>query len=75
VRFWLHSVYLPNLEEPAGFSGEKEDEELEGVIVGFSDSGASLKAFAVVEVAGQPSLVVPVADLRLVPPPAVSEVD
>jgi len=76
VRFSPRSVFLSNREESAGVSAEeKEDEELEGVIVGFSDSGASMKAFAVVEVVGRPSLVVPVDELRLVPPPALSEVE
>ena len=70
MRFSLHSVFLPNREDSADSStGEKEDEELEGVIVSFSDSGASLKAFAVVEVVGRPSLVVPVEDLRPVAQP------
>ena len=63
VRFSARSVFLPNPEEAVNFAG---NDELEGIITGFSDSGASLKAYAVVEVVRKLSLVVPIQELRLV---------
>jgi hypothetical protein len=65
VRFSAHNVFLANQEEAANLASG--DEEFEGMIVGFSDSGALVKAYAVVEVARKLSFVVPVQDLRLVP--------
>ena len=44
-------------------------DELQGTITAFSDSGASVKAYAVVEVVRKLSLVVPVDDLSLISGP------
>jgi hypothetical protein len=64
VRFSAHNVFLANQEEAASLASG--DEEFEGRIIGFSDSGALVKAYAVVEVVRKLSFVVPVQDLRLV---------
>jgi len=69
VRFSSRSVYLPNPEEALALSFASGDDELEGTIAGFSDSGAEVHAYAVVEVIHKRSLVVPVSDLRLVSGP------
>lgn len=52
-----------------------ECDELEGTIVGFSDSGATARAYAVVEVVRKLSLVVPVNELTLVYGPDENAVD
>jgi len=39
---------------------------MEGTIVDFSDSGLQLRVFAVIEVCGEQTVVVPVRKLRLV---------
>lgn len=67
MRFSARSVFLPNPEEVASFASDFD--ELEGIIASFSDSGASAKAYAVVEVVRKLSLVVPVEELSLVSGP------
>jgi hypothetical protein len=67
VRFSAGSVFLPNLEEAVGLFSR--DDYLEGTIASFSDSGASSKVFAIVEVVRKLSLVVPVDDLILISGP------
>lgn len=64
VRFSANSVFLANQEEAASLGCSNE--EFEGRIIGFSDSGALVKAYAVVEVVRKLSFVVPVQDLKLV---------
>jgi hypothetical protein len=64
VRFSAQSIFLPNQEEIASFASPNE--EFEGIITGFSDSGSSIKAYAVVEVVRKLSFVVPAPDLRSV---------
>lgn len=64
VRFSARSVFLPNTEEAVSFAAGRD--ELEGTIAGFSDSGASAKVYAVVEVVRKLSLIVPVDDLSVV---------
>ena len=73
MRFSALSVFLPNQEEAVSFASGND--ELEGIITGFSDSGALLKAYAVVEVVRKLSLVVPVHDLRLVSDPEPNSVE
>jgi len=64
VRFSAHNIFLPNQEETGSLTfGE---EEFEGVITGFSDSGEIPRAYAVVEVVRTLSFVVSVPDLRLI---------
>jgi hypothetical protein len=43
-------------------------EEVEGVVIGFSDSGAQSRVFAVIEVVQKQEVVVPVDKLRLIGP-------
>jgi hypothetical protein len=64
VTFSAHNIFLPNQDEAGSLTFE--DEELEGVITGFSDSGEVPRAFAVVEVVRRMSFVVSVPDLRLI---------
>jgi hypothetical protein len=67
VRFSPRSVFLSNPEEAMSLG--PEGDELEGTIVGFSDSGTAAKAYAVVEVVRKLLLVIPVNDLSLIPGP------
>jgi hypothetical protein len=67
VRFSAQHIFLPNQEEAEGLI--HGDEEYEGVITGFSDSGESRRAYAVVEVVRRLSFVVSVPDLRLISEP------
>jgi hypothetical protein len=63
VRFEPTDIFLPDPDEllqPAG--------ELEGVVVGFSDSGAAARVFAVVEVVQKQEVVVPVDKLHPIGP-------
>lgn len=63
VSFTRADVFLPGPEElfPVA-SGEA----LEGVVIGFSDSGARVRVFAVVEVVRKQEVVVPVHKLRVI---------
>jgi len=56
-------VFLPGAEALAATWSDAA--EVEGTIVEFSDSGASSRVFAVVEVVEKRTLVVPVAALHL----------
>ena len=67
VRFSASSVFLANPEETASLTSGCD--ELGGTIASFSDSGASVRAYAVVEVVRKVSLVVPVDELILVSSP------
>ncbi len=68
VRVARASVFLPSRTELQEFA--PGDEELEGTIIGFSDSGSRPKAYAVVEVVRRLSLVVPVEQLRVTSSPS-----
>jgi hypothetical protein len=65
VRFHLADVFLPSVAELHAVLGEEE--ELEGTVVDFSDSGSRRGAFAVVqlEVVVKRTAIVPVEKLRL----------
>lgn len=63
VRFERSDMFLPSPEELLPGAGE-----LEGVVIGFSDSGAQQRVFAVVEVVQRQEVVVPVEKLRLIGP-------
>jgi hypothetical protein len=63
VRFLASEVFLANDEHLV--SEPTSSGEMEGVIVDFSDSGARLRAFAVVELAAGQTIVVPVEKLRI----------
>jgi len=59
VRFRASSIFLSPTPEPIS-----PDEELEGTVVGFSDSGNQPSVFAVIEVVRNQTLVVPVSELQ-----------
>ncbi len=63
MRFQVSEVFLANQE--AWLSAPAGATEIRGVIVGFSDSGAKLRAFAVVELIDGQTIVVPVEKLTL----------
>jgi hypothetical protein len=66
VRFQVTDIFLPN---PGGvLVAPTEGAELEGTIVGFSDSGHKSRVFAVVEVVRTQSLVVPMEKLQVIDP-------
>lgn len=67
MRFSAQSVYLLNPRDAACLASW--DGDVEGMIIGFSDSGAQAKAYAVVEVVRRMSLVVSVEGLSLVSSP------
>jgi protein tyrosine phosphatase (PTP) superfamily phosphohydrolase (DUF442 family) len=67
VRLPVHSVFLPCQDEVRRFADG--DEELDGIVLGFSDSGGSSNAYAVVEVKRTMSLVVPIHALKLITDP------
>lgn len=62
VRFQIADVFL--MSPGAVFAPLPADTQLEGTIVGFSDSGLKTRFFAVVEVVRVQSLVVPVEKLE-----------
>jgi len=64
VRFQASEVFLANQE--AWLSAPPGLTEMRGVIVDFSDSGAKLRAFAVIELIDGQTIVVPVEKLTLV---------
>jgi hypothetical protein len=68
VRFRGSNIFLPGA---AGWSAAlSEEPELEGTIVGFSDSGSKPRYFAVIEVVKRHTLIVPVEKLDVVKPAA-----
>jgi hypothetical protein len=66
VRFRVSDVFLPN--EEAVLATPQAEEELEGIIVDFSDSGHKARVFALVDVVRRQTLVVPVEKLETVLP-------
>lgn len=67
MRFNVSDVFLPN---PEGvFSAAPGEEEVEGTVVNFSDSGSKVRVFAVVDVIRRQTVVVPVEKLRKVGAP------
>jgi hypothetical protein len=64
VRFQIAAVFLPS---PGGVPlAIEEDQELEGTILDFSDSGSKPRIFAVVEVVRTQSYIVPVERLEVI---------
>lgn len=64
VRFRISDIFLPS---PAELPTElSQSPELEGEIVDFSDSGLELRVFAVVEISGLRTVVIPVSRLEVV---------
>ncbi|MEJ2009461.1 MAG: hypothetical protein P8Z30_15120 [Acidobacteriota bacterium] len=64
MHFRIADVFLTRPEELLkAFSSE---EEAEGTVVGFSDSGSEPRAFAVVDVVRRQNVIIPTAKLRIV---------
>jgi hypothetical protein len=67
VRFSVSDVFLPN---PEGvFVAAPGEDEVEGTVLKFSDSGAKARVFAVVEVIHRQTIIVPVEKLQMIKPP------
>lgn len=66
VRFALGDVFLPSQETV--LAPLPRETELEGTVVDFSDSGADLRVFAVVDVVRKQAVVVPVEKLEVIIP-------
>ena len=64
VRFRISDVFLPGPAEM--LADTSQDPEMEGQIVDFSDSGLEQRVFAVVQLPGPQTVVVPVARLEVV---------
>ena len=64
VHFRISDVFLPPPEDL--FNAASAEEEVEGTIIGFSDSGSKTRAFAVVDVVRSHNVVVPTANLRII---------
>jgi hypothetical protein len=56
-------VFLPPSEEPL-----TPDQDLEGTVIDFSDSGTEAQVFAVIEVIRKQTLIVPVIELHPISP-------
>jgi len=65
VRFRVSDVFLPS-QDALRFTSIGED-ELEGTIVDFSDSGQNSRVFAVIDVVRTKTVVVPVEKLQTLP--------
>ena len=63
MRFHLADVFLPSAADLSVVS--LVEEELEGTVVDFSDSGSTPNAFAVIEVIQKRTVIVPVEKLSL----------
>lgn len=63
VHFRVSDVFLPQPEEL--FKPLSAEEELEGRIVSFSDSGSKARAFAVIDVTRTQNVIVPTAKLQI----------
>lgn len=63
MRFRATDIFLPSAE---GVLSVSPGEELEGVVVNFSDSGSTSRAFAVVDLIRRQNVVVPVEKLEVV---------
>ena len=65
VSFRISDVFLP---EPSEALAQLTPEvEVNGVVVEFSDSGNSLRSYAVVRITAQQSVLLPVGTLRVLP--------
>jgi len=64
VHFRIADVFLPRPEDL--LDAPSAEEEVEGTVVGFSDSGSESRAFAVVDVVRHQNVIIPTAKLRIV---------
>jgi hypothetical protein len=62
VRFRVGSVFV--WPEEGVLCALPQDSEIDGTVIGFSDSGAESRVFAVVEVTRKYAVIVPVRDLK-----------
>ncbi len=63
MRFLVKDVFLPTPEHV--FAPLPPDAEMEGTVIGFSDSGLRADAFAVVEALRRQTLIVPIEKLAV----------
>lgn len=63
VSFYIADVFLPEPSEV--LASLTPEAETNGVIVEFSDSGSDLRAYAVVRITTQQSVLLPVSALRV----------
>lgn len=63
VHFRASDVFLPQQEDL--FKAPLAEEELEGTIVGFSDSGSKARAFAVIDIVRTQNVIVPTSKLQI----------
>lgn len=61
MRFRISDVFLPSPE--SAFAPPSAEEEVEGTIVDFSDSGERTRVFALIDVIRKQTVVVPVEKL------------
>jgi hypothetical protein len=54
--------------EQSSFAAPPDDAEIEGKVIGFSDSGSESRVFAVVEVTKTRTLIVRVSELEVIKP-------
>jgi hypothetical protein len=64
VRFRAGSVFV--WPQEGSLSALPQDAEIEGEVIGFSDSGPDLRVFAVVEVLRKRTVIVPVSSLKVI---------
>jgi len=62
VRFRVADVFLPNSDELRAVF--REQEELEGTVIDFSDSGVKSNAFAIIEIIQKQIVVIPTEKLQ-----------
>jgi len=62
VRFHLADVFLPNAVDLRAVF--RDDEEIEGTVIDFSDSGNRQNAFAVVEIIRKQTVIIPIEKLQ-----------
>ena len=62
MRFHLSDVFLPNADELRAVY--REEEELEGTVIDFSDSGIRPNAFAIVEIIQKQTVIIPIEKLE-----------
>lgn len=67
MRFRVSDVFLPSPD--AVFAAPPCEDNLEGTILDFSDSGQKARVFALVDVIKRQTVVVPVEKLQAVPRP------
>ena len=62
MRFHLADVFLPNAVDLRAVF--RDEEEIEGTVIDFSDSGSRQNAFAVVEIIRKQTVIIPIEKLE-----------